>query len=87
MNLADRVIRELGNISTRVGEEFTQKRRGALTVACHALPMARYRLPLCHAILFMQTLSGGYASYINQGNPTLVAETGSKRRGRYWHRN
>jgi LysR family cys regulon transcriptional activator len=70
LNLAEQVIRELENIK-RVGEEFTQKETGALTVAA-THTQARYRLP--NAVKAFMRHYPEVILHIHQGNPTQVAE-------------
>lgn len=70
VNLAERVLRELDNIK-RVGEEFTQKDRGTLTIAT-THTQARYFLPPA-VKQFMQEYPDVTLT-IHQGNPTQVAE-------------
>jgi LysR family transcriptional regulator, cys regulon transcriptional activator len=70
VNLAERVLRELDNIK-RVGEEFTQKDRGTLTIAT-THTQARYFLPPA-VKQFMQEYPNVTLA-IHQGNPTQVAE-------------
>ncbi len=70
LNLAERVMRELENI-TRVGEEFTQKESGTLTVAA-THTQARYRLP--NAVKAFMRHYPEVTLHIHQGNPTQVAE-------------
>jgi LysR family transcriptional regulator, cys regulon transcriptional activator len=70
VNLAERVLRELENIK-RVGEEFTQKDKGTLTIAT-THTQARYFLPVA-VKQFMHDYPD-VALTIHQGNPTQVAE-------------
>ncbi|MDA1343654.1 MAG: CysB family HTH-type transcriptional regulator [Proteobacteria bacterium] len=70
VNLAERVLRELDNIK-RVGEEFTQKDKGTLTIAT-THTQARYFLPPA-VKQFMQEYPDVTLT-IHQGNPTQVAE-------------
>lgn len=70
VNLAERVLRELENIK-RVGEEFTQKDKGTLTIAT-THTQARYFLPVA-VKKFMQDYPDVTLT-IHQGNPTQVAE-------------
>jgi LysR family cys regulon transcriptional activator len=70
VNLAERVLRELENIK-RVGEEFTQKDKGTLTIAT-THTQARYFLPIA-VKQFMQEYPDVTLT-IHQGNPTQVAE-------------
>lgn len=70
VNLAERVLRELDNIR-RVGEEFTQKDRGTLTIAT-THNQARYFLPPA-VKQFMQEYPNVTLT-IHQGNPSQVAE-------------
>ncbi len=70
VKLAERVLRELDNIK-RVGEEFTQKDKGTLTIAT-THTQARYFLPVA-VKQFMQEYPE-VALTIHQGNPTQVAE-------------
>lgn len=70
LDLADRVMREMGNIK-RVGEDFAHIETGTLTVAT-THTQARYRLPAAVKAFMEQypqvTLN------IHQGNPTQVAQ-------------
>nr|WP_087147591.1 CysB family HTH-type transcriptional regulator [Crenothrix polyspora] len=68
--LSKRILRELENIK-RVGEEFTQKDKGSLTIAT-THTQARYFLPVA-VKQFMQAYPN-VALTIHQGNPTQVAE-------------
>jgi LysR family transcriptional regulator, cys regulon transcriptional activator len=70
VNLAERVLREMENIK-RVGEEFTQKDKGTLTIAT-THTQARYFLPTA-VKNFMQAYPNVTLT-IHQGNPTQVAE-------------
>ena len=70
VKLAERALRELENIK-RVGQEFTQKGKGTLTIAT-THTQARYFLPPA-VKLFMQAYPE-VALTIHQGNPTQVAE-------------
>lgn len=70
VNLAERVLREMENIK-RVGEEFTQKDKGTLTIAT-THTQARYFLPVA-VKKFMQDYPD-VSLTIHQGNPTQVAE-------------
>jgi LysR family transcriptional regulator, cys regulon transcriptional activator len=70
LNLAERVLREMESIK-RVGEEFTQKDRGTLTIAT-THTQARYFLPSA-VKKFMHDYPDVVLS-IHQGNPTQVAE-------------
>lgn len=70
VNLAERVLREMENIK-RVGEEFTQKDKGSLTIAT-THTQARYFLPVA-VKQFMQDYPNVTLA-IHQGNPTQVAE-------------
>lgn len=70
LNLAEQALRELDNIK-RVGEEFTQKDKGALTIAT-THTQARYFLPVA-VKQFMQDYPNVTLT-IHQGNPTQVAE-------------
>ena len=70
VNLAERVLRELDNIK-RVGEEFTQKDKGTLTIAT-THTQARYFLPPA-VKQFMQEYPDVTLT-IHQGNPAQVAE-------------
>ncbi len=70
VNLAERVLRELENIK-KVGEEFTQKDKGTLTIAA-THTQARYFLPVA-VKQFMHDYPGVTLT-IHQGNPTQVAE-------------
>jgi LysR family cys regulon transcriptional activator len=70
VDLAERVLREMENIK-RVGEEFTQKDKGTLTIAT-THTQARYFLPVA-VKKFMQDYPE-VALAIHQGNPTQVAE-------------
>jgi LysR family transcriptional regulator, cys regulon transcriptional activator len=70
VELAERVLRELDNIK-RVGEDFTQKAKGSLTIAT-THTQARYFLPPA-VKQFMQDYPD-VALTIHQGNPTQVAE-------------
>lgn len=70
VGLAERVLRELENIK-RVGEEFTQKDRGTLTIAT-THTQARYFLPV--AVKKFMLDFPNVALTIHQGNPTQVAE-------------
>jgi LysR family cys regulon transcriptional activator len=70
LKLAERVMRELENIK-RVGEEFTQKETGTLTVAA-THTQARYRLP--NAVKTFMQLYPDVTLHIHQGNPTQVAQ-------------
>jgi LysR family transcriptional regulator, cys regulon transcriptional activator len=70
VNLAERVLRELESIK-RVGEEFTQKDKGTLTIAT-THTQARYFLPVA-VKTFMHDYPG-VALTIHQGNPIQVAE-------------
>ncbi len=69
LNLAERVMSELENI-TRVGEEFTQKESGTLTVAA-THTQARYRLPKAVKVFMLHYPE--VMLHIHQGNPTQVA--------------
>jgi LysR family transcriptional regulator, cys regulon transcriptional activator len=68
--LAERVLRELDNIK-RVGEEYTQKDKGTLTIAT-THTQARYFLP--PAVKQFMHDYPEVALTIHQGNPTQVAE-------------
>lgn len=70
VNLAERVLREMENIK-RVGEEFTQKDKGTLTIAT-THTQARYFLPVA-VKQFIQDYPNVVLT-IHQGNPTQVAE-------------
>jgi len=70
LNLAEQVLRETENIK-RVGEEFTQKEKGSLTIAT-THTQARYFLP--PAVKKFISAYPGVALNIHQGNPTQVAE-------------
>jgi LysR family transcriptional regulator, cys regulon transcriptional activator len=70
VELAERVLREMENIK-RVGEEFTQKDKGTLTIAT-THTQARYFLPVA-VKQFMQDYPDVTLT-IHQGNPTQVAE-------------
>jgi LysR family transcriptional regulator, cys regulon transcriptional activator len=70
VNLAEQVLRELENIK-RVGEEFTQKDKGTLTIAT-THTQARYFLP--PAVKQFMHDYPDVALTIHQGNPTQVAE-------------
>ncbi|MEQ1485949.1 CysB family HTH-type transcriptional regulator [Methyloglobulus sp.] len=70
VNLAERVLRELENIK-RVGEEFTQKAKGTLTIAT-THTQARYFLPIA-VKQFMHDYPDVVLT-IHQGNPMQVAE-------------
>jgi LysR family transcriptional regulator, cys regulon transcriptional activator len=70
LNLAERVMSEMENIK-RVGEEFTQKESGTLTVAA-THTQARYRLP--NAVKAFMQRYPEVTLHIHQGNPTQVAE-------------
>jgi LysR family transcriptional regulator, cys regulon transcriptional activator len=70
VNLAERVLRELENIK-KVGEEYTQKDKGTLTIAT-THTQARYFLP--PAVKQFMHDYPGVALTIHQGNPTQVAE-------------
>jgi LysR family transcriptional regulator, cys regulon transcriptional activator len=70
LNLAEQVLRETENIK-RVGEEFTQKEKGSLTIAT-THTQARYFLP--PAVKKFISAYPGVALVIHQGNPTQVAE-------------
>jgi LysR family cys regulon transcriptional activator len=70
LNLAERVMSEMDNIR-RVGEEFTQKETGTLTVAA-THTQARYRLP--NAVKAFMQRYPAVTLHIHQGNPTQVAE-------------
>ncbi|OAM52868.1 transcriptional regulator CysB [Methylovorus sp. MM2] len=70
LDLAERVMREMNNIKS-VGEEFTQKATGTLTIAT-THTQARYRLPLA-VKAFMAQFPDVHLT-IHQGNPTQVAE-------------
>jgi LysR family transcriptional regulator, cys regulon transcriptional activator len=70
VNLAERVLRELENIK-RVGEEYTQKDKGTLTIAT-THTQARYFLP--PAVKQFMRDYPEVALTIHQGNPTQVAE-------------
>jgi LysR family transcriptional regulator, cys regulon transcriptional activator len=67
--LADQVLREIENIK-RVGQDFTQKDKGTLTIAT-THTQARYFLPPA-VKQFMQAYPD-VALTIHQGNPTQVA--------------
>ena len=68
--LCKRTLNELENIK-RVGEEFTQKDKGALTIAT-THTQARYFLPV--AVKKFMHAYPDVALTIHQGNPTQVAE-------------
>ncbi len=68
--LAERVLRELENIK-RVGEEFTQKGKGNLTIAT-THTQARYFLPV--AVKKFMHEYPDVTLTIHQGNPIQVAE-------------
>jgi len=70
LDLAERVMREMNSIKS-VGEEFTQKQTGALTIAT-THTQARYRLPMA-VKAFMEQFPDVRLT-IHQGNPTQVAE-------------
>lgn len=70
LKLAERVLRELENIK-QVGEEFTQKETGTLTIAA-THTQARYRLP--NAVKTFMQLYPDVTLHIHQGNPTQVAQ-------------
>ena len=70
VNLAERVLRELENIK-RVGQEFTQKDKGTLTIAT-THTQARYFLP--PAVKQFMHDYPDVALTIHQGNPMQVAE-------------
>jgi LysR family transcriptional regulator, cys regulon transcriptional activator len=70
INLAERILREIENIK-RVGEEFTQKDKGNLTIAT-THTQARYFLPI---IVKKFMANYPYVSLaIHQSNPIQVAE-------------
>lgn len=70
INLAERILREMENIK-RVGEEFTQKDKGTLTIAT-THTQARYFLPI---IVKKFMANYPYVSLaIHQSNPIQVAE-------------
>lgn len=70
VGLAGRVLSELDNIK-RVGEEFTQKDKGTLTIAT-THTQARYFLPV--AVKRFMQMYPNVTLAIHQGNPTQVAE-------------
>lgn len=70
LNLAEQVLRETENIK-RIGEEFTQKDKGTLTIAT-THTQARYFLP--PAVKKFISVYPGVSLNIHQGNPTQVAE-------------
>ncbi len=70
LDLADRLLCELDNIK-RVGEEFSQKERGTLTIAT-THTQARYFLP--PAVKQFMADYPEVTLSIHQGNPTQVAE-------------
>ncbi len=70
LNLAEQALREMENIK-RVGEEFTQKDKGTLTIAT-THTQARYFLPV--AVKQFMQIYPDVALAIHQGNPTQVAE-------------
>ena len=70
LNLAERVLREIENIQ-RVGEEFSQKEAGTLTLAT-THTQARYRLPA--AVNAFIKRYPEVKLHIHQGNPSQVAE-------------
>ncbi|CAG7856761.1 partial HTH-type transcriptional regulator SsuR, partial [biofilm metagenome] len=74
LELAERLLRELENIK-RVGEEFTRKDKGNLTIAT-THTQARYFLPPA-VKQFMQDYPEVNLT-IHQGNPTQVAEQVAK---------
>ena len=70
VKLAERVLREMENIK-RVGEEFTQKDKGTLTIAT-THTQSRYFLP--GAVKKFMESYPKVTLAIHQGNPTQVAE-------------
>jgi LysR family cys regulon transcriptional activator len=70
VGLAEKVLRELENIKS-VGQEFTQKDKGTLTIAT-THTQARYFLPV--AVKKFMSEYPGVALTIHQGNPSQVAE-------------
>jgi LysR family transcriptional regulator, cys regulon transcriptional activator len=70
VDLAERVLRDLDNIK-KVGEEFTRKDKGTLTIAT-THTQARYFLP--PAVKQFRHDYPDVALSIHQGNPTQVAE-------------
>jgi len=70
IKLAERVLRELDNIK-RVGEEFTQKDKGTLTIAT-THTQSRYFLP--EAVKKFMANYPSVTLAIHQGNPIQVAE-------------
>lgn len=70
INLAERILRELENIK-RVGEEFTQKDKGTLTIAT-THTQARYFLP--HIVKEFMANYPRVSLTIHQSNPMQVAE-------------
>ncbi len=70
VKLAERVLREMDNIK-RVGEEFTQKDKGTLSIAT-THTQSRYFLPPA-VKKFMQNYPNVVLT-IHQGNPTQVAD-------------
>ena len=70
LTLAERVLREIDNIQ-RVGEEFSRKETGILTIAA-THTQARYRLPEIVSV-FMQRYPD-VKLHIHQGTPSQIAE-------------
>jgi LysR family cys regulon transcriptional activator len=70
VSLAERVLREMDNIK-RVGEEFTQKDKGTLTIAT-THTQSRYFLP--DGVKKFMSKYPNVTLAIHQGNPTQVAD-------------